>query len=99
MLRAIGRVGLILTALVAPLVAAPAWAQTKVGDYLLHGDIVAGFRFLPSEPSKSEHAKFEEYRDIQQSLFLGSIGLRLDSADEKTFVERGGRAWGLKDQE
>jgi len=99
MLRAIGRVGLILTALVAPLVAAPVWAQTQVGDYLLQGDIVAGFRFLPSEPSKSEHAKFEEYRDIQQSLFLGSIGLRLDSADEKTFVELGGRAWGLKDQE
>ena len=54
MLRAIGWVGLILAALMAPLVAAPAWAQTQVGDYLLQGEVVAGFRFLPSEPSKSE---------------------------------------------
>ncbi len=99
MLRAVGRGGLIVAALMAPLVAAPAWAQTQVGDYLLQGEVVAGFRFLPSEPSKSEHAKFEEYRDIQQGLFLGALGLRLDSADEKTFIELGGRAWGLKDQE
>src|ERR1700752_2205107 len=97
--RGIGRVGLVLAAVMVPLVATPAWTQTQVGDYLLQGDIVAGFRFLPSEPSKSEHAKFEEYRDIQQGLFLGSVGLRLDSADEKTFVELGGSAWGRKDQE
>lgn len=99
MLRAIGRVGLILAALMAPLAAAPAWAQTQVGDYLLQGDIVAGFRFLPSEPSKSEHAKFEEYRDVSESLFLDYLALRLSTNDEKTFVELGGRAWGLKDQE
>ena len=44
-MRAIGRVGLILVALLAPLATGAAWAQTEVGGWLLEGDVEAGFRF------------------------------------------------------
>ncbi len=98
-MRAIGRVGLILVALLVPFTAAPAWAQTDFGGWLLQGDVEAGFRFLPGEPSKNEQAKFQEYRDIQQGFFLESLGLRLFTPDERLFFELGGRAWGLQDQE
>ena len=98
-MRAIGRAGLILVVLVAPLVAAPAWAQTPLGGWVLEGGLEAGLRFLPDEPSKNEQAKFQEYRDIQEGLFLESLRLRLRTDDEKHFIELGGRAWGLKDQE
>ena len=74
MLRAIGRVGLILTALVAPLGPRRYGPAVPGRRLTLQGDIVAGFRFLPSEPSKSEHAKFEEYRDIQQSFSSARSG-------------------------
>ena len=43
--------------------------------------------------------KFEEYRDIQQGLFLGRRAPARFTPDEKTFVELGGAQWGLKDQE
>jgi MtrB/PioB family decaheme-associated outer membrane protein len=98
-MRAIGRVGLILVVLLAPVATGSAWAQTEVGGWLLQGDVDAGYRFLPVEPSKSEQAKFQEYRDIQQGFFLESLGLRLFTPDERIFFELRGRAWGLQDQE
>src|SRR4030095_8925917 len=99
MMRAIERAGLILVVLVATLVADPARAQTPLGGWVLDGGMEAGLRFLPSEPSKNEQAKFQEYREIQEGFFLESLGLRLRTADENFFIELGGRAWGLKDQE
>jgi MtrB/PioB family decaheme-associated outer membrane protein len=99
MMSAIGRVGLIFVALLAPLAAAPAGAQTQFGGWTLEGAIEAGLRLLPDEPSKNEQAKFQEYRDLEQGLFLESLRLRLFTNDERIFVELAGRAWGLQDQE
>ena len=81
------------------LVASTTWAQTPLGGWVLEGGIEAGVRLLPDRPSKTESGKFEEYRDLEQGVFLESLGLRLRTADEKVFFELGGRQWGYKDQE
>ena len=103
-MKAMRRVGLIVLlsgmaagALLAP---APASAELLIGGWRLEGDAEAGFRFLPSPPSKSESAKFEEYRDLPgERPFLDHLDLRLLSPDQRLYFELGGRYWGQKDQE
>jgi hypothetical protein len=53
-MRAIGRVGLILVALLAPVATGSAWAQTEVGGWL-SGDVVPAIASA-GWPSKSEQA-------------------------------------------
>jgi MtrB/PioB family decaheme-associated outer membrane protein len=99
-MKAIARAGLIILALGTPLVAGTAWAQTQLGGWVLEGEVEAGFRFLPGAPSKSESAKFEEYRDLPANLpFLDHLDLRLLTSDQSIFFELGGSKWGQKDQE
>lgn len=74
-------------------------AQIEVGGLRLEGDVEAGARFFIEEPSPSRKSKFEEYRDINQGVFLENLRLRLFSPDEKYSVELGGSKWGLQDQE
>jgi MtrB/PioB family decaheme-associated outer membrane protein len=98
------RAGLIalLSGMVAGVLLAPgsASAELLLGGWRLDGDVEAGFRFLPSPPSKSESAKFEEYRDLPADLpFLDHLDLRLLSPDQRLHFEFGGRYWGQKDQE
>src|SRR4030095_4040377 len=54
MMSAIGRVGLIFVALLAPLAAAPAGAQTQFGGWTLEGAIGAG---PPPPPRQSAHTQ------------------------------------------
>ncbi len=97
------RVGLIvlLSGLAAGLLAPrTASAELLLGGWHLDGDAEAGFRFLPSPPSKSESAKFEEYRDLPgERPFLDHLDLRLLTPDQRLEFDLGGRYWGQKDQE
>ena len=84
-----------------------AFAQTeppKTDDsgwqgWKLEGYGEAGFRFLPEDPNHKQDAKFEEYRDINQGLYLEDMRVRLYRPDEKYSVELSGKDWGLKTQE
>jgi len=89
--------GMAAGALLAP---APAAAELLLGGWHLDGDVEAGFRLLPSPPSKSESAKFEEYRDLPgERPFLDHLGLHLLTPDQRLYFDFGGRYWGQKDQE
>jgi MtrB/PioB family decaheme-associated outer membrane protein len=89
--------------------AGTAWAQTAtpsdgdppftLGSFRLEGYGEAGVRFFADRPSDKEDAKFEEYRDINQGLYLDSLWLRFYTPDEKYSGEIAGRQWGLQDQE
>ena len=59
----------------------------------------AGVRFLPDGPTQKESAKFLEYRDINQGLYLEGLWLRIHTPDEKYSGLISGRQWGLEDQE
>ena len=72
--------------------------QVQIGGFNLEGYAEAGVRFF-LDPSHKEMAKFEEYRDFNQGLFLQGLWLRFFTPDEKYSGEFGGRQWGLEDQE
>jgi MtrB/PioB family decaheme-associated outer membrane protein len=73
-------------------------APTQIGGFNLEGYAEAGVRFF-LDPSHKESAKFEEYRDFNQGLYLQGLWLRFFTPDEKYSGEFGGRQWGLQDQE
>jgi MtrB/PioB family decaheme-associated outer membrane protein len=90
----------------APLAAAavlmtcsPAAAEVSLGGMNLEGEVEAGVRLLPDEPSKTRRAKFEEYRDITEGPILGSFSLRAFRPDESYSTEFGGTKWGQQDQD
>jgi Putative outer membrane beta-barrel porin, MtrB/PioB len=76
----------------------PASAQWLSG-VKAEGDVEAGARVFIVEPSDSRRAKFEEYRDIPEGLFLERFRLRLFTDDEGYSVELDGSKWGQEDQE
>jgi MtrB/PioB family decaheme-associated outer membrane protein len=76
----------------------PDSTQTQIGGLNIEGYAEAGVRFF-LDPSQKERAKFEEYRDINQGLYLQGLWLRFFTPDEKYSAVIGGRQWGLQDQE
>ena len=99
----------VLVGLVVLGAAGPAFAQTapppetappiEIGGFRLEGYGEAGVRFFGERPTQKESAKFEEYRDINQGLYLQGLWLRFFTPDEKYSGEISGRQWGLQDQE
>jgi MtrB/PioB family decaheme-associated outer membrane protein len=99
----------VLAGLVVLAAAGPASAQTappaetappiEIGGFRLEGYGEAGVRFFGERPTQKESAKFEEYRDINQGLYLQGLWLRFFTPDEKYSGEISGRQWGLQDQE
>ena len=88
--------------------AAEASAQTKtdtqLGGWNLLGEIEAGGRALIQNPNGERtpglaDGKFEEYRDINNGLFLQNLQLRLFRPDEAYSIEMMGKDWGLHTQE
>jgi MtrB/PioB family decaheme-associated outer membrane protein len=71
----------------------------KFGDFRLEGDVEAGARAFIDRPSPTRRGKFEEYRDINQGVFLNDFYLRFFRSDESYSVSFGGSKWGLDDQE
>lgn len=78
---------------------APGAAQAQWGGLKFEGEAEVGVRFLPNEPSNDERAKFEEYRDITQGLFLPNLRLRVFTEDAAYSAELSGAKWGQDDQE
>jgi MtrB/PioB family decaheme-associated outer membrane protein len=76
----------------------PDSTQTQIGGLNIEGYAEGGVRFF-LDPSQKERAKFEEYRDINQGLYLQGLWLRFFTPDEKYSAVIGGRQWGLQDQE
>jgi MtrB/PioB family decaheme-associated outer membrane protein len=76
----------------------PDSTQTQLGGFNIEGYAEAGVRFF-LDPTQKERAKFEEYRDINQGLYLQGLWLRFFTPDEKYSALIGGRQWGLQDQE
>jgi MtrB/PioB family decaheme-associated outer membrane protein len=73
--------------------------RTQIGGVNIEGYGEAGVRFFGEEPPGSRRAKFLEYRDINEGLYLQELRLRFFTPDEKYSGEFGGRQWGLQDQE
>src|SRR5215813_15551871 len=91
---------------VAAAAEAPAQTQTntQLGGWNLLGEIEAGGRALIQNPNGERtpglaDGKFEEYRDINNGLFLQNLQLRLFRPDEAYSIEMMGKDWGLHTQE
>ena len=85
-------------------VAAQTKTETQIGGWNLEGYVEPGVRFFLQNPNGDhtpglDDGKFEEYRDINQGLYLEGLRLRLFRPDEKYSVELGGKDWGLHTQE
>jgi MtrB/PioB family decaheme-associated outer membrane protein len=78
---------------------APESAPLQLGGFRLEGYGEAGVRFFPERPQDKQNAKFEEYRDFNNGLFLKGLDLRFFTPDEKYSGTFGGRQWGMQDQE
>jgi MtrB/PioB family decaheme-associated outer membrane protein len=74
-------------------------AQIPVGGLNLEGEVEAGVRLLPGQPSGGGRQKFEEYRDVTEGPFLRDLRLRLFTPDEQYSLEARGSKWGQQDQE
>jgi MtrB/PioB family decaheme-associated outer membrane protein len=79
--------------------ARPASAQFQIGGFNVEGDVETGVRFFPSEPSQKQKAKWEEYRDFTQGLWLPDLQLRIFRPDESYSVSVYGSKWAQEDQE
>jgi MtrB/PioB family decaheme-associated outer membrane protein len=78
--------------------------QTQIGGWNLEGEVESGGRALIQNPNGNQtpglaDGKFEEYRDINNGLFLESLRLRLFRPDEAYSFEISGKDWGLHTQE
>lgn len=62
------------------------------------GDVEVGGRIFIEKPSRQEEAKFEEYRDLPESVFSPYLRLRGDSQDDFYTVEIFGQNVGQDDQ-
>src|SRR3984893_12797244 len=99
---------LLIATLVLLAGAGAASAQTKtdtqIGGWNLEGYVEPGVRFFLENPNGKHtpgkaDGKFEEYRDINQGLYLDGLRLRLYRPDEQYSVELSGKDWGLHTQE
>jgi MtrB/PioB family decaheme-associated outer membrane protein len=107
-MRQTTRARLLIATLVLLASAGPALAQgktdTQIGGWNLEGYVEPGVRFFLENPNGNHtpgkaDGKFEEYRDINQGLYLDGLRLRLHRPDEKYSVELSGKDWGLHTQE
>ena len=93
------RAGPVLAVLAVLGATSPARAQFQLGGMNVEGDVEAGLRLLPDEPSKTQRGKFEEYRDFTEGPFLQSLELRIFRPDESYSSSIAGSKWGQQDQE
>jgi len=75
-----------------------AGAQYTLGGMSLEGEVETGARFFLQEPSKTRAAKFQEYRDVDDGLFLQRFYLRAFRPDDSYSVEFAGSEWGSENQ-
>jgi MtrB/PioB family decaheme-associated outer membrane protein len=73
-------------------------AQYTLGGMSLEGEVETGVRFFLDEPSKTRAAKFQEYRDVDDGLFLQRFYLRAFRPDESYSAEIAGSEWGSENQ-
>ena len=92
-------VGFMCGGLLVLTLALDASAQMDVGGYKLDGEVRAGIQFFIDQPSDKASAKFDEYRDVHNGLFLETLRLRMFAPDGLTFGFLEGSKWGRRDQE
>jgi MtrB/PioB family decaheme-associated outer membrane protein len=73
-------------------------AQYTLGGMRLEGEVETGARFFLDEPSKTRSGKFQEYRDVDDGLFLQRFYLRAFTPDESYSTELAGSEWGSENQ-
>jgi MtrB/PioB family decaheme-associated outer membrane protein len=93
------KIGPVLAALVVLAATSPASAQFQLGGMNVEGEVETGLRLLPDEPSRTQRAKFEEYRDFTEGPFLSGLELRIFRPDESYSASFAGSKWGQQDQE
>ena len=93
------RLGAVVVVLAVLAVASPASAQFSLGGMNVEGEVEAGLRLLPNEPSQTQVGKFEEYRDFTEGPFLSGLQLRIFRPDESYSASFAGSKWGQQDQE
>ncbi len=98
-MRAMRAIGLAAALLVVPALVPTASAELTLGGMNVEGEVETGLRYFIERPSPSRRAKFEEYRDIPEWLFLQDLRLRIFRPDESYSFEFGGSKWGQEDQE
>src|SRR5512135_260923 len=84
-----------LTLNVLLLFTSSAWAQIDVGDYTISGSAEIGG--LPRSFS-GEKAKFEEYRDIPESIIIPQLQLMIGGKKEDFYVNFNSLETGRDDQ-
>ena len=78
--------------------------ETQIAGWNVEGFIEPGLRFFIENPNGERtpglaDGKFEEYRDINQGLFLEGLRLRIFRPDESYSFQISGKDWGLHTQE
>ena len=78
--------------------------ETQIGGWNVEGYIEPGLRFFLENPNGERtpglaDGKFEEYRDINQGLYLEGLRLRFFRPDEAYSFQISGKDWGLHTQE
>jgi MtrB/PioB family decaheme-associated outer membrane protein len=82
-------------AVLSLLLASPGSAQVELGDYTISGSVeVDG---LPRHKSGSD-SKFEEYRDLPESVIVPQLELFIDTKRNDFYLEAGSIKPGLNDQ-
>jgi hypothetical protein len=84
-----------LTLKVFLLFASSAWAQVDVGDYTISGSAEIGG--LP-RTFKGDKARFEEYRDIPESVIVPQLQLMIGGKKEDFYLNFDSYKTGLNDQ-
>ena len=84
-----------LTLKVLLLFASSAWAQVDVGDYTISGSAEIGG--LP-RTFKGDKARFEEYRDIPESVIVPQLQLMIGGKKEDFYLNFDSYKTGLNDQ-
>jgi MtrB/PioB family decaheme-associated outer membrane protein len=85
----------LLTFAIVCFLAAPAWSQIELGDFIISG--AAEVTGLPMKKNGSD-AKFEEYRDIPETLIVPEIQLMIGGKKEDFFIEFDSSKLGRDDQ-
>ncbi len=98
-MRAAAMIRLVVAGLAMVSMTGVAWAQVQIGGVNIEGQFEAGGRIFIERPSKSERAKFEEYRDLPPGLFLDQFHLGVSRPDTGYSAEFEGTKWGQDDQQ
>jgi MtrB/PioB family decaheme-associated outer membrane protein len=98
-MRATRLAGVVVAVVMVLALVPRAGAELQIGGFNLEGEVETGLRYFVEEPKGGRRAKFEEYRDVPEWLFLQQLRLNVFRPDESYSFGLEGSKWGQDDQE